>query len=107
MRVSATYAERADTGATRYPVSIPATQTRSHVKGTGVQIDRRIRGGVMERWRNGLIFESENGLDQASNASRAREMAEVRFGGSNCAKTPPRCRLSKNLCQRRQLNRIA
>src|SRR5262245_33199999 len=106
MRVGAADPKRTYTSPACAPVLLPIGQLRVHVKGTAREINLRIRCRKVQRWREFLMSQSQNRLNQPRDAGGSVQMADAAFHRSNCAEVPGVGASSKRFGQSFDLDRI-
>ena len=107
VRVGAPDAQRIDRRAPRPAGHRPGSQAGIDEERAGVEGDGRIGRLEAERGRDFAMFERKRDLDQADDAGRRVEMADIGLDRADRAKTAPIGVLAKGLRQRLDLDRIA
>ena len=76
MRVGATDAERADPGST-CAIPFPGAVFAAHDEGAPIEMQFRVRAGVVQGSRNRSVLKAENRLDQARDPGRYLQVTDV------------------------------
>ena len=104
--VGAPHAEGAHAGAARRAVGLPLAQPGVDEEGAGGEVDLRVRHLEQKRRRDHPVLERQHRLDQAGDAGRGAEVADVGLHRAQGAELPLLGLLAEGLGQRRHLDRV-